>query len=62
MKPAKTAITTTRVIVRGEYKKRRKGQLALFAAERILVERFYDEDGRFIGANLTPLGHEGTKR
>ena len=48
---------TTRVIVVKDRKKRRKGQVALFAAERILVTRTYNQDGLLIGYNAEPIGH-----
>lgn len=51
------AKTVIRVIVRGEHKRRRKGQLSLFAAERLIVTRTYNEDGRLIGYNARKLGH-----
>lgn len=47
--------TTTRVIVVKDRKKRRKGQLALFAAERLLVTRTYNQDGELIGYNAVPI-------
>lgn len=51
------AFTTTSVVVRGEHKKRRKGQMSLFAAEGVKVTRTYDSDGRLIGYQAEPFGY-----
>lgn len=51
----KGTTTTTRVIVRGEHKKRRKGQQTLFNAEGVIVTRTYDSDGRLIGYKAVPI-------
>jgi hypothetical protein len=49
--------TTVRVIVRGEHKKRRKGQQTLFNAEGVKVTRTYNSDGKLIGYEAVPLSN-----
>ncbi len=54
--PPKPPTTVTYVIVDGRRKRRNRGQIALFPANRTIVRRTYDADGGLIGVDFEQLG------
>lgn len=54
--PAKVATTVTYVVAGRSKRRRRRNQEVLFPTDRVVVLRYYDEDGRLIDTQYGPIG------